>query len=127
MSECAGSDVASSSPDTQPASGGVACRPMRRPPQVIPYSLHRNDCHGPSVLSAWAEGSNSSDVGGTEQSSSLVMKMMAKKAFGLKKPRFSAGALGPSAASVEPRTASKPHPLTPTSAMQPNTSLISPS
>src|SRR5262249_28964464 len=101
------------------------------PSQRWPYSLQRNEASGPYWSVTRREpGSKRGESGGTEQSSSFVMKMIERKAFGRRKPAFSAGGFGlplPSKLSArsgrrtEAKGASKPQPWSPSVAMQLNT------
>ena len=97
------------------------------PSQMWPNSLQRKFEGGPSWLARFrlAVVSNSGTPAAAEQSSSFVIRMIARYASLRRKPTFSAGGPAPSAPSARVIAAnwcSKPHPLSPSAAMQVNTS-----
>src|SRR5437016_5140508 len=76
MNDCTG-ESAPVSFDVQFASGPAAWRGGGWPPHRMPYSVQRNDASGPSDMSL---GSNRRESAGAEQSSSLVIQMIARYA-----------------------------------------------
>src|SRR5262249_42592216 len=113
---------------TVPPAAGV--RGGRAPPHRWPNSLQRYDASGPSwSLTKRESGLNSTESGGAEQSSSFVMRMMPRYAFGRRKLALLGGGgwpSAPSARSVEANWCSKPQPVSPSPAMQLNTFAMSP-
>src|SRR5262249_53955073 len=94
-----------------------------------PNSLQRNDHSGPrgSLISFWLV-SMSSESSGTEQSSSLVTSTTASVASSRKKPTFVSGGLdGSSAQRTDLSCPSNPQPVSPSAAIHPKASLMSPS
>ena len=101
------------------------------PSHIWPNSLQRKFAGGPScdMMFVFEPVSNSGTPGDAEQSSSLVIRTMARYASGRRKPWFSAGAARPSAPSarrIEANWCSKPQPVSPSAAMQVNASASAP-
>src|SRR6266498_1015990 len=97
--------------------GVVPLRGGATPPHRCPNSLQRNRGGPSALLCRNDDGSNSAVFGGAEQSSSLVMKVTARKASGRRNPALTAG---------DASWCSKPQPDVPTLARQANASSIVP-